>query len=160
MVVVKLTQGKHMIIDLCDINVLKRCAFSSHSTCNIWYARGSLRNSENVFKHYMFHKIITTTGPNQIIDHINGSGLDNRRCNLRIVTNSINSRNVTLSLANTSGIKGVSFSKPKKIWFGHIRGTKKMSKGFSIGRYGDKAKALAAAWRREKEIELGYINTR
>ena len=54
------------------------------------------------------HKVIMPcTAPLQI-DHINGDRLDNRQCNLRIVTFHQNTMNRKQSCSNTSGYKGVS----------------------------------------------------
>lgn len=42
------------------------------------------------------------------VDHRNGDGLDNRRANLRPATAAQNAANQQLSIANTTGYKGVS----------------------------------------------------
>lgn len=58
--------------------------------------------------------------PDRQIDHINGNSLDNRIANLRLATNYENSLNRGLRRNNTSGIKGVSWSKRSKKWLVHI----------------------------------------
>jgi len=41
------------------------------------------------------------------VDHINGDGLDNRKCNLRVANHSQNHMNERLRCDNKSGFKGV-----------------------------------------------------
>lgn len=59
-----------------------------------WYA-GRARYTHYVIarsgKH--MHRILMGDPEGFVIDHINGDGLDNRRCNLRITTPSENSKN-------------------------------------------------------------------
>lgn len=50
------------------------------------------------------------------IDHINGVKDDNRFSNLREASSAENNRNVRISSRNTSGVKGVSFSKDIGKW--------------------------------------------
>jgi hypothetical protein len=47
----------------------------------------------------------------EICDHIDGDTLNNRRSNLRVATNAENLRNQAIRRDNTSGYKGVSYSK-------------------------------------------------
>lgn len=54
------------------------------------------------------------------VDHINGDGLDNRRCNLRHATRSQNAINQDLSVRNKSGHRGVHWSKARKRWIAVI----------------------------------------
>ena len=60
-------------------------------------------------KHIRLHKLIM--GNANHIDHRSGDTLDNRRENLRMVTNQQNHWNMKKSKKNTSGYKGVSFDK-------------------------------------------------
>jgi hypothetical protein len=58
------------------------------------------------------------------IDHKNGNGLDNRKENLRMASTAENARNLNKkSSNNTSGYRGVSFSKrhKNKPWMGRIK---------------------------------------
>lgn len=58
-------------------------------------------------KKFLHHIVMNTT---QIIDHINGNKLDNRRPNLRLADASLNNLNKHSSSRNTSGVIGVSWS--------------------------------------------------
>jgi hypothetical protein len=58
--------------------------------------------------------------PDKEIDHINGDPTDNRIVNLRLATPSQNAANRGLRANNTSGIKGVSWSKRSQRWLVHV----------------------------------------
>lgn len=70
--------------------------------------------------------------PKDQIDHINGVKTDNRICNLREATNSQNGKNLGLSKANKSGVKGVSFETYTQRWKASI---KVENKTISLGRF-------------------------
>ena len=53
------------------------------------------------------HRQLTKAQKGQIVDHINGNGLDNRMDNLRICTHSQNSYNKKTPSTNKTGFKGV-----------------------------------------------------
>jgi hypothetical protein len=83
--------------------------------------------------------------PKDQIDHINGVKTDNRICNLREATNSQNGKNLGLSKANKSGVKGVSFENYTQRWKASI---KVENKTISLGRFNsieDAAKARQLA---------------
>jgi hypothetical protein len=52
----------------------------------------------------------------EVIDHINGMPADNRIDNLRAATRQTNNQNSRLARHNTSGVKGVSYSKKDRYW--------------------------------------------
>jgi hypothetical protein len=56
-----------------------------------------------------------------VTDHINGDGLDNRRCNLRPASVAQNNRNAGLRRDNTSGFKGVHPYRDGVRWVAAIR---------------------------------------
>lgn len=67
------------------------------------------------------HRVILNTPKGMESDHINGDGLDNRRCNLRICTTSQNQQNQqTQSRIKSSGFKGVNWAKRANKWVARI----------------------------------------
>lgn len=66
------------------------------------------------------HRIIMNLfDRNLFIDHINHNGLDNRKCNLRIVTNRQNHMN-SRSFKGTSKYKGIYWHKATTKWCSRI----------------------------------------
>jgi hypothetical protein len=55
------------------------------------------------------------------VDHINGNPRDNRKCNLRLVTQKQNSENTSIQKSNASGFKGVHWHKRFMKWAANIR---------------------------------------
>lgn len=75
------------------------------------------------------------------VDHINHNKLDNRRCNLRICTETQNNMNKCFDSRNTSGYKGVSWHKSARKWFAYIRFNKQR---LNIGFFDDPVEAAHA----------------
>jgi hypothetical protein len=81
------------------------------------------------------HRLVIGAKPGEIVDHINGNKLDNRRSNLRIATHAQNMANRVKSHNNTSGFKGVTFDTSmsrRKRWGASINHAGRRIK---IGRY-------------------------
>jgi hypothetical protein len=71
------------------------------------YASTSMRRPDGKRGPVAMHRVILDAQPGQYVDHINANGLDNRRSNLRLCTNSQN-----LANARTGGpdyYRGISF---------------------------------------------------
>jgi len=87
-------------------------------------------------KNYMAHRVAWAhyygEWPEIDIDHINGNPSDNRIANLRLATDSQNLCNSKIRTDNSSGVKGVSWSKKEKKWYAYIN---KHGKMISLGRY-------------------------
>lgn len=58
-------------------------------------------------KHNLLHRYLTNCPKSLHVDHINRNPLDNRRCNLRVVSRSINQLNRGKQSNNKSNITGV-----------------------------------------------------
>lgn len=64
----------------------------------------------------LMHRQVLNAQPGTIVDHINRDGLDNRKSNLRFVTNQQNCTN-RVGWSGTSSIyKGVTWDKERKKW--------------------------------------------
>jgi hypothetical protein len=103
--------------------------------------------------HFRLHRILLgLTDPKIQVDHINGNRIDNRRENLRIVTNAINSRNKTVPSKSNTGYYGVSFKKKQNKYRTYIFYNYKQ---IYLGTY-DTAEEGALAYNKKAE-ELGYL---
>lgn len=76
-----------------------------------------------------------------VVDHINQDKLDNRKCNLRITTKSINALNSKTRTDNTSDIVGVSWSEERRKWVAYIN---YQGNRISLGRFKGKDDAIKA----------------
>lgn len=73
----------------------------------------SRENGKTVF----FHARVIDCQNAMVRDHINRNKLDNRKCNLRIVSYQANIINSGKNICNTSGVKGVGYEKRRKKWY-------------------------------------------
>ena len=78
---------------------------------------------------YLHRFIMNITGRNNLIDHIDGNGLNNIKSNLRITDHSGNHNNVKLKNTNTSGTNGVYII--DRFVFNYKVGEKQKSKAFN-----------------------------
>ena len=62
----------------------------------------------------MHRYILNVTGPDVVIDHINGNKLDNRKVNLRLCTSRENTLNSSTSKNNKLGVLGISTTREGK----------------------------------------------
>ncbi|HUM45142.1 MAG TPA: HNH endonuclease, partial [Fervidobacterium sp.] len=100
---------------------------------NLWYAvwredtqsfcvHGNIRRGGGKRDTHLLHRWITGAKKGQVVDHINHDTLDNRRVNLRVVTDLENQQNrIKPQRNNTSGIPGVTWAKHKQKWKAQIQ---------------------------------------
>jgi len=119
---IPLTLGKVAIVDDEDFEHLNQFKWSAIKDGNIFYARRRTINGSTK----SMHREILFPLPGFHADHINGDGLDNRRRNLRIVTNQKNQMNRGAQKNNKLGVKGVSFHSRKKKYQSQIKANGKV----------------------------------
>lgn len=104
-------------------------------------------------KNYIAHRIAWMwfygVKPERDLDHKNGDPSDNRISNLRLATTSQNLMNSKTRTDNTSGVKGVSWSRKSKKWYAYIVVDQKMR---ALGLYDEIDDAITARKRAETEL--------
>jgi len=107
---IALTQGKVALVDDEDCEWLNAWKWAYWPEKYTGYAGRRIYQKDKSRKRIRMHRVILNPPPNMEIDHINGNGLDNRRCNLRICTHSQNLANQR-KCRGTSQYKGVCWDK-------------------------------------------------
>ena len=137
------------IIDIEDIQLVSKYKWSYHHKGYV------TTKDKETRKEIRLHNLIMGVCDNKIlVDHINHNdkknrGLDNRKCNLRLVTRSQNGQNSMTSIRNTSGVKGVSWNKKNQKWKAYISVNKLK---IELGWFENKNDAIKA----RKEAEIKY----
>lgn len=112
---IKLTRNKYTIVDDEDYEILSKYK---------WYCTNAGYAQKDIYKEkkkYLMHRVILNAFKGEVVDHINGNPLDNRKQNLRKSTQCLNTKNVKCNRRNnTSGYKGVSFNKKYQKWEAYI----------------------------------------
>jgi hypothetical protein len=151
---IPLTRGLHAIVDAEDYEWLNQYkwyagAAPGHRT---FYAR-TTRSGGRVL---LMHRMIMHPPKGKVVDHINGNGLDNRRCNLRICSQGENAQNRRRHWGRSSRFLGVSRHRDGR-WQAKIR-----HKGhqYYLGLYDDEVEAAKVRDRKARELlgETAYLN--
>lgn len=101
---IPLTLGNYALVDDEDYAVLSERKWQDDSR---GYATAGHVKPCGKRTTVKMHRIILGAADDEHVDHINGNPWDNRRCNLRIVSNQQNSFNRGKYSTNTTGYKGV-----------------------------------------------------
>lgn len=120
---IKLTKGKVSIVDDDLFEYLNRFKWHASKNGNVFYARRAISMNPGYHGLYLHHIVIGFPLHKKQIDHINGDGLDNRRKNLRIVTQRQNLSNLKIHREGktSSMYVGVYWHSPYKKWASKIR---------------------------------------
>lgn len=106
---IKLSETSDVVlIDRTDLTFFaeRRWYIDHHTNGTTKYLKTSGEN-----KTVCFHRLILNPPDHLVVDHINGNGLDNRRCNLRIVTTQVNRANSKRHKKASSRFHGVRLDK-------------------------------------------------
>lgn len=137
-----------VLIDLDDVEKIKNIKWYIKVPQNFktFYAQSDKNGS--------LHRFILKPNNDLLVDHINRNGLDNRKSNLRQVTNSINKKNMSVVKSNKIGYNGICIENNfyRVNW---SENGKSKHKRFSLNN--PNALELAIKFRKQKEKEYGYV---
>ena len=110
--IIELSRGQWTIVDEDDVAVALQTSerWVAHRRGRHFYAAAGRGGRLSL------HRVLTGARDGEIVDHINGDTLDNRRCNLRIVTPSQNAQNMTPREGGSSQYKGVAWDESHGKW--------------------------------------------
>ena len=153
---IPLTKGQFAIVDAEDYDRLMEHKWHAVKPSTVWYAVRIAYDGKRR-KRIRMHRDIMNAPDDKQVDHINRNGLYNVKNNLRLCTASQNEHNKGINKTNTSGFKGVSWSRQNKRWRVTITD---LGKSVHLGYFFCIIKAAAAYDRVAKELfgEFAYTN--
>lgn len=117
-----LSQGKFSQVDDEDYDWLNQWKWSYRNNGYAIRAQHvGMFNGKQKQQMIRLHRFIMSAPHGMSVDHINGDGLDNRRCNLRICTHSQNHMNSKSRNGSSSKYKGVTWLKKENKWWARIK---------------------------------------
>lgn len=138
-----LTQGLVALVDADVYEWASEFKWYAWRGGNTFYAIRDVRKPDGSRAAERLHRAVLGVTDRLIqVDHINGHGLDNRRVNLRTATHAENQRNRRQQRNNSSGFRGVYWSKHDRRWRARLRLD---GRTHSLG-YHDTAEAAALAY--------------
>lgn len=117
---IPLSQGRFAIVDAEDYEWLNQWKWTAAKSRNTFYAQRTHRGNGKRTTIFM-HREIMRAANGVMVDHRFHDGLDNRKQNLRVSTNTQNQYNSKVSRRNKSGFRGVSWNSKASKWYAAIR---------------------------------------
>lgn len=142
--IISLTNGHSALIDEVWFPIFSQFKWQVLKSKGNNYCRSSIY-ADSKHSQELMHRIIMAALPHQLVDHINGNGLDNRRCNLRLCNFGQNAMNAKVRKNKESKYKGVFRCQNK--WCAKVRKNRKtvFLKAFNLEVDAAKAYNKAAA---------------
>lgn len=144
---IALTKGQWSWIDEEDypsVSRFKWCANEKEcGTYAVTYVRG--------YGYLTLHSFLMQPPPGKVVDHIDGDSLNNRRSNLRVVTQSQNLMNKRVRRNTVLRFKGVNWDKSRGKWMVKVQKEREV---IWIGRFDDEIDA-ALAYNEAARIHFG-----
>lgn len=105
---IPLSKDKIALIDAPDVSLVSMYTWYAADRGGRWYAASSsVKRSSSIL---YLHRVIMAAPEGMHVDHINGNGLDCRRANMRLATNTENRHNMRAQ-GGVSRYKGVAFNR-------------------------------------------------
>lgn len=115
---IKIAGGEIALVDAVDAHLVRQYRWHHGGTRNR-YVVAYARTGRGKPKIYL-HRLIMAAAPGEIVDHIDGDPMNNRRSNLRLVSRSENAVNLTHT-RNETGFRGVAFFPAQKKYQGRVQ---------------------------------------
>lgn len=148
-----LNTNEEFYFDLEDYDLIKDYGWYKHTikrkSGTEYYALEARIPGED--KHIRMHQLLGCKG----YDHIDRNTLNNKRSNLRLCNHSQNAMNTDIWINNTSGTRGVYYSKDNKKWFSMI--VVDYDRKF-LGYYDRKEDAIIARQEAERQYFGNFLN--
>lgn len=143
-IILKKYPQKHILIDKEDVEKCKKY------TWTLWNGYVSTKiKVNNKRKCLKLHRYLMNCPEDKVIDHINHNTLDNRKCNLRVCTQSDNVKNFIKRKDNKTGFTGVYKCTGSKSYFTNIKVNGKI---VYLGCFKEKEQAIQV----RKQAEIKY----
>ena len=139
------SKGEEFYFDLEDYDKIKNYCW--YINCDGYVVTTINETHSKIKMHRIVMNILDS--PKILVDHIYHNRNDNRRENLRIVTDKENCENRKITNRNISGVVGVSWSKAHNKWIAHIR---YKNKKIVLGHFKIFEDAVNARKQAEKEL--------
>ena len=147
-------KGLKVLFDDIDKDVIDQYQWHLHVTPTVNYARGYKKGNRASGLVYM-HRLILGAERWQDVDHANGSGLDNRRENIRLCNRTQNNANRHVS-SSATGVKGIHLESYTGKWRAEIQ---HLGKRYKLGRFVNKEDAAKAYIDKARELFGEYAKS-